>query len=123
MNGSLSAISDKLDAIAMDECATRPAATVFPDCPRFVAEIANAATAVQGGAPGRSNAAELTATATTAGDTTAAFIRDGCIANPGQTAPSAQTCGPDLQRIQTALTAMRAALARSTAGTTAPAPG
>lgn len=109
-------LTEKVDAIAQDECATTTAATVFPNCPRFVAEVANAALAAKGGAPGHPGAEALTATATSLGDAVSAFIRDGCVQSPSQPAPSATTCGPDLARVQDGLRSMRTALATAAAG-------
>jgi hypothetical protein len=113
---SLANLVEKVDSIAQDECATKPAATVFPNCPRFVAEVGNAAVAVKGAAPGRPNADVLAAAATSVSDGVSAFIRNGCVLSPSQTAPPAETCGPDLARIQDALGAMRTALGTAAAG-------
>ncbi len=113
---SLADLSEKVDSIAQDECATATAASVFPNCPRFVAEVANAALAAKGGAAGHPGAAALTTTATSLGDAVAAFIRDGCVLSPSQPAPPATTCGPDLARVQDELRAMRTALTTSAAG-------
>ena len=116
VGASLTDLNDKVGSIAQDECATKPAATVFPNCPRFVTEVTNAATAVRGAAPGRPDTAALTTTATRTGDALTAFIGDGCVLSPSQPAPPATTCGPDLARVQDALRAMRAALATAAAG-------
>jgi hypothetical protein len=113
---SLADLVEKVDSIAQDECATKPAATVFPNCPRFVAEVGNAAVAVKGAAPGRPGADALTATATSVSDGVSAFIRDGCVLSPSQPAAPAATCGPDLARVQDALRAMRTALGTAAAG-------
>lgn len=123
VDGSLAALTDKIDSIALDECATKPAATVFPNCPRFVTEVGNVAVAVTGAAPGRPGAAALQSSATAVGDAVSAFVRDGCVASPSEPAPSAATCGPDLQRIQTGLKAMQSAVNSSAAAapTTTPA--
>jgi hypothetical protein len=109
--GSLADITEKVESIAQDGCATKPAATVFPNCPRFIAEVANVANAVRGAAPGRAGAEALTTAATSATDATSAFLRDGCVLSPSQPAPSTETCGADLTRVQEALRAMRTALA------------
>jgi hypothetical protein len=108
---SLANLNDKVGSIAQDECATKPAATVFPNCPRFVTEVANAAVAAKGAAPGHPGADALTAAATGTADAVAAFVRDGCVLSPGQPAPPAETCGPDLTRIQEGLRTLRGALA------------
>ncbi len=123
VDGSLSALTDKIDSIALDECATMTAATVFPNCPRFITEVGNVAVAVTGAAPGRSGAAALQSSATAVGDAVSAFVRDGCVASPSEPAPSAATCGPDLQKIQAGLKAMQTAVNASAtaAPTTTPA--
>ncbi len=113
---SLADLTEKVDAITQDECATRTAATVFPNCPRFIAEVANAALAAKGGAPGHPGAEALTTAATGVGDAVSVFIRDGCVLSPSQPAPPGTTCGPDLARVQDTLRAMRTALATSAAG-------
>lgn len=118
VNGSLSNIQNKIDLIAQDECATKPAATVFPNCPRFVTEVGNAAVAVTGAAPGRPGSAELEAAATASGDAVSAFIGDGCIASPSRPAPSPATCGPDLEKIQSALRTLKAVLDTAAAAPT-----
>ena len=110
VNASLADTSDKVDAIASDECATASATTVYPNCARFIAEVGNAALAVAGGAPGHPGADRLTAAATDVGGAVSAFIRDGCVASPSQAPPVAATCGTDLTHIQDGLRTMRAAL-------------
>lgn len=67
VGGSLAALTDKIDSIAQDECATKPAATVFPDCARFITEVGNVAVAVTGAAPGRPDATVLESSATAVG--------------------------------------------------------
>lgn len=123
VDGSLAALTDKIDSIALDECATKDAATVFPNCPRFITEVGNVAVAVTGAAPGRPGAAALQSSATAVGEAVSAFVRDGCVASPSEQAPSAATCGPDLKKIQTGLKAMQSAVNASaaTAPTTTPA--
>lgn len=123
VGGSLAALTDKIDSIALDECATKAADLVFPNCPRFITEVGNVAVAVTGAAPGRPDAAALESSATAVGDAVSAFIRDGCVASPSGPTPSAATCGPDLQKIQIGLRAMRSAVNASAAGaaTTTPA--
>jgi len=123
VDGSLSSLTDKIDSIALDECATEPAATIFPNCPRFITEVGNVAVAVRGAAPGRPDAAALESSATAVGDAVSAFIRDGCVASPSEPAPSVATCGPDLQKIQAGLKAMQSAVNASAAAapTTTPA--
>jgi hypothetical protein len=110
VDGSLSALTDKIDSIALDECATKTPATVFPNCPRFVAEVGNVAVAVTGAAPGRPGAAAMTSSATAVGQAVSTFIGHGCVASSSGPAPSAAVCGPDLQEIQTDLKAMQEAV-------------
>lgn len=123
VDGSLSLLTDKIDSIALDECATKNPATVFPNCPRFITEVGNVAVAVTGAAPGRPDAAALQSTATAVGDAVSGFIGHGCVASPSEPVPSAATCGPDLQKIQAGLKAMQAAVNASAAAapTTTPA--
>jgi hypothetical protein len=122
VNGSLSDIQNKIDLIAQDDCAIKPAASVFPNCPRFIAEVSNAAIAAKGAAPGRPGAAQLEAAATALGDAASAFTGDGCVASPSQVPPSAATCGPDLEKIQSALRTLRSAVARSAVTPATPTP-
>jgi hypothetical protein len=110
VGGSLADITSKVNLISQDECATKAAATVFPNCPRFITEIGNVANQVNGAAPGRPDAAALTAAASTVGNAVSRFIGDGCVASPSEPTPSAATCGPDLAAIQSGLRALRAAV-------------
>jgi hypothetical protein len=110
-SASLADLTDKVGSIAMDECAVKPAALVFPDCPRFVTEVRNAALAAKGAAAGRPGAAVLDDTAARLEADVVTFTGAGCVAAPGQAEPSAQRCGPDLERIQNDLRALKKALA------------
>ncbi len=121
VGGSIADIASKVNLIAQDECATKPAATVFPNCPRFITEIGNVAVAVTGAAPGRPDAAALMASATSVGDAVSAFIGDGCVASPSEPTPSPATCGPDLQKIQSGLKNLRSAVNASPGATATPA--
>jgi hypothetical protein len=107
---SLADLQDKVDAIAQDSCTTRPAAAVYPDCARYVAEVGNAALATQGAATSVAGAAQLGATATRLADEVGQFSKVGCVAAPGVAGPPAQTCGDALRKIQVDLTAMRTQL-------------
>lgn len=117
VGGSIADITSKVNLIAQDECATKMATTVFANCPRFVTEVGNVANAVTGAAPGRPDAAALTASATGVGGAVSAFIGGGCVASPSQPAPSAATCGPALKKIQDGLQTMRSAVNAAAAPT------
>ena len=107
---SLTAVQDKVDAIAQDSCTTRPAAQAYPDCARYVAEVGNAALATQGAAAS-CGADALQATAGRLADEVGQLSRTGCVAAPGVAVPPAQVCGDALQKIQSDLKALRTQLA------------
>jgi outer membrane murein-binding lipoprotein Lpp len=107
---SFADLQDKVDAIAQDNCTTRPAVQAYPDCARYVAEVGNAALATQGAAASVAGAGQLQATASRLADEVGQFSRTGCVAAPGVAGPPAQTCGDALRRIQVDLTAMRTQL-------------
>ena len=108
---SLADLQDKVDAIAQDNCTTRPAVQAYPDCARYVAEVGNAALATQGAAAAVSGAGQLGATATRLADEVGQFSRTGCVAAPGVAGPPPQACGAVLKKIQADLTTMRTQLA------------
>jgi hypothetical protein len=112
---SLADLQDKVDAIAQDNCTTRPAVQAYPDCARYVAEVGNAALATQGAAAGVAGAPQLGATATRLADEVGQFSKVGCVAAPGVAGPPAQTCGDALRKIQIDLTAMRIQLSAASA--------
>ena len=112
---SLSALQDKVDAIAQDSCTTRPAVQAYPDCARYVAEVGNTALATQGAAASVSGAGELQATAGRLADEVGQFSRTGCVAAPGVAGPPAQVCGDALRRIQVDLKTLRTQLAATPA--------
>jgi hypothetical protein len=110
---SLSALQDKVDAIAQDSCTTRPAVQAYPDCARYVAEVGNTALATQGAAADAGEK-QLGDTAARLADEVGQFSRTGCVAAPGVAGPPAQVCGDALRRIQVDLTALRTQLAAAT---------
>ena len=107
---SLADLQDKVDAIAQDNCTTRPAVQVYLDCARYVAEVGNAALATRDAASSVAGSGQLGATASRLADEVGQFSKDGCVAAPGVAGPPAQTCGDALRRIQLDLTAMRTQL-------------
>ena len=111
---SLTALQDKVDAIAQDSCTTRPAVQAYPDCARYVAEVGNTALATQGAATSVAGADALQATAARLADEVGQFSRTGCVAAPGVAGAPAQVCGDALRRIQVDLTALRTQLAAAT---------
>ncbi len=117
---SLADLQDKVEAIAADNCTTRPAIQVYPDCARYVAEVGNAALSTRDAATSVGGSSQLGATAGRLADEVGQFSKDGCVAAPGVAGPPAQTCGDALRKIQVDLTAMRSQLAATT--TTRPTP-
>jgi hypothetical protein len=116
---SLADLQDKVDAIAEDNCTTRPAVQVYPNCARYVAEVGNAALSTRDAATAVAGSGQLSATASRLADEVGQFSKDGCVAAPGVAGPPAQTCGDALRKIQIDLTAMRTQL---TAASTRPTP-
>ncbi|HEY0816838.1 MAG TPA: hypothetical protein VGE11_26475 [Pseudonocardia sp.] len=112
---SLADLQDKVDAIAEDSCSTRPAAQVYPDCARYVAEVGNAALATRDVAASVAGSGQLGTTAARLADEAGQFSRVGCVATPGVAGPPAQTCGDALKKIQVDLTAMRSQLTAAAA--------
>jgi hypothetical protein len=107
---SLADLQDKVEAIAEDNCTTRPAAQVYPDCARYVAEVGNAALATRDAAASVAGSGQLGTTAARLADEAGQFSMAGCVAAPGVAGPPAQTCGDALRKIQVDLTAMRTQL-------------
>lgn len=99
---------DKLAAIARDECATQPAAQVYPRCARFTREVANATVAARSVGSGE---AAVTAAADSVDGAVDRLTKDGCLLSAQQGSTGGpQVCGPDLALLQEALRALRSAL-------------
>ncbi len=116
---SLSALAQKADLIAQDDCTSKPPAQVYPNCARYVAEVGNLALASQ---------STGVAVAPRLADEVGQFSRAGCVAAPGVAAPAAATCGGILGKIQADLRTLRSQLTAKAASSGAspspqPAPG
>lgn len=99
---SQTAVKEKADTIALDDCTTRPPVDAYPDCARYVAEVGNLSLAAQS-AGGGSVAVRLA-------DEVGQFSRTGCVAAPGVAGPPATTCGAILRSIQADLKALKTQL-------------
>lgn len=98
---SITALAQKAESIAADGCTTKPAAQVYLDCARYVAEAGNLALAAQ---------SVGVASAPTLADAVKRFSSTGCVAAPGVAGPPAATCGTVLTDIQAGVKALKTEL-------------
>jgi hypothetical protein len=111
-SATLPALQTKLASIVRDECATQPAAQIYPNCARFVREVQNIVPAARAEAGSVRTGAAVTQAA---GETDAAvnrFTQDACTPVNGGPGPAA-ACGPDLAAMQQALRTLVTALGSS----------
>jgi|GEM_PF-4279788 len=99
---SITALAQKAESIAADSCTTKPAAQVYLDCARYVAEAGNLALAAQ---------SVGVASAPTLAEAVKRFSTTGCVAAPGVSGPPAATCGAALTDIQTGVKSLKTELA------------
>ncbi|HEX4251081.1 MAG TPA: hypothetical protein VH008_24665, partial [Pseudonocardia sp.] len=86
---------------------TGPAAQVYPDCDRFLAELRSAANTVRNGADGLPGSAQVAATSSALLAATDVFDRDGCGSGPyASGANNAATCVADLGHVRTGLSTL-----------------
>jgi hypothetical protein len=105
-------VVDKLTVFAKDECATQDGAQVYPQCARFVREVANATVAARAAAHGPTEQAAVTAAADAVDGSVDRLTRGGCLLPPGQgPASDPAVCGPALTSLQDGLRGLRAAFA------------
>ncbi|ODU02070.1 MAG: hypothetical protein ABS81_18815 [Pseudonocardia sp. SCN 72-86] len=103
-------VVDKLTVFAKDECATQDATQVYPQCARFVREVANATVAARAAAHGPAEQGAVTAAANSVDGSVDRLTRGGCLLPPGQGPASDPTvCGPALTSLQDALRALKSA--------------
>ncbi|RTL64916.1 MAG: hypothetical protein EKK42_23825 [Pseudonocardiaceae bacterium] len=103
-------VVDKLTVFAKDECATQDATQVYPQCARFVREVANATVAARAAAHGPAEQAAVTAAANSVDGAVDRLTKGGCLLPPGQgPAPDPAVCGPALASLQDSLRALRSA--------------
>ncbi|GAA2890298.1 hypothetical protein GCM10010472_55980 [Pseudonocardia halophobica] len=108
---TLPALRTKLASISLDECATRPAEQIYPDCARFVREVQNVVPAARAEAREVASPQALTKAADAVDGAVNRFTQDQCIPVGAPPGP-ASACGPDLASMQEALRALVAAVGR-----------
>jgi hypothetical protein len=108
---TLPALRTKLASISLDECATRPAEQIYPDCARFVREVQNVVPAARAEAGEVASPEALTKAADAVDGAVNRFTQDQCITVGAPPGP-ASACGPDLASMQEALRALVAAVGR-----------
>jgi hypothetical protein len=108
---TLPALRTKLASISLDECATKPAEQIYPNCARFVREVQNVVPAARAEAREVPSPEALTKAADAVDGAVNRFTQDQCI-TVGAPAGPASACGPDLASMQEALRALVAAVGR-----------
>jgi hypothetical protein len=107
---SLADLADKIHLIAADDCQTRPPATVYPDCARYVAEVAGSAATATDLAPHSTDASTIRAAASRVEDDLATFDGDACAPTLGTASTSTSTCVADLTALRTGVAALDTAV-------------
>ncbi|MCE3553770.1 hypothetical protein LWC33_20220 [Pseudonocardia sp. RS11V-5] len=108
-SATLPALRTKLASISLDECATQPAAQIYPDCARFVREVQNVVPAARAEAGQVAAPQALTKAADDVDGAVNRFTQDQCIPVGAPPGPAA-ACGPDLASMQEGLRALVAAV-------------
>jgi hypothetical protein len=108
---TLPALRTKLASISLDECATKPAEQIYPDCARFVREVQNVVPAARAEAAEVTSPEALTKAADAVDGAVNRFTQDQCI-TVGTPPGPASACGPDLASMQEGLRALVAAVGR-----------
>jgi len=94
-------VVDKIAIFGRDECATEDAASVYPQCARFVREVSNVTVAARAVASGPTEEAAVGKAADAVDAAVDRLTRDACLLPPGQgPTGTPQSCGPDLAALQ-----------------------
>jgi hypothetical protein len=110
-SATLPALRTKLAAISIDECATKPAEQIYPNCARFVREVQNVVPAARAETGQVASPDALTKAADAVDAAVNRFTQDQCTP-VGAPAGPASACGPDLASMQEGLRALVAAVGR-----------